>query len=91
MVEFVFTSCSSNREDQLGNSDMSRPALQEGFNNQFIEFLNIMSRNIVGVYDLVENESGSVIRAGEVSIYLRCQDVIVVVQQCQSGGGQSVR
>ena len=42
-----------------------------------------MSRNIVGVDDLVENEGGSVVSAGEVSIYLRCQDVIVVVQQCQ--------
>ena len=42
-----------------------------------------MARDIIGVNDLVEDEGGSIVRGGKVGINLRCQDVIVVVKQCQ--------
>ena len=53
------------------------------YDDQLVQFLDIVSRDIIGVNDLVKNEGGSVVSCGEVSINLWCEDVIVVVQQCQ--------
>ena len=39
-----------------------------------------MARDIIGVDDLVEDEGGSVVLGGKVSVNLRCQDVIIVVK-----------
>ena len=39
-----------------------------------------MAGNIIGVDDLVEDEGGSVVLSGKVSVNLRCQDVIVIVK-----------
>ena len=42
--------------------------------------LDIVARNIIGVDDLVEDEGGSVVLSGKVSVNLRCQDVIIIVK-----------
>ena len=62
---------------------MQRPAFQEGVDDQFVQFLDIVAGNIIGVDDLVEDESGSVVLSGKVSVNLRCQDVIVIIKKCK--------
>ena len=42
-----------------------------------------MAGYIIGVDDLVEDEGGPVFLSGKVSVNLRCQDVIVIIQKCK--------
>ena len=42
-----------------------------------------MSRDVVGVDDLVQGEGRLVVIIGKVGINLRCQDVIIIVKQRQ--------
>ena len=62
---------------------MQGPAFQEGVDDKLVKVLYIVSRDVIGVNDLVEDKCRSVVNCGEVSIHLWCEDVIVVVQQCQ--------
>ena len=57
--------------------------LQEGVHNKFIQLLDIVSRDVVGVDDLVESEGGLVVIIGKVGADLWRQDVIVIVKKRQ--------
>ena len=68
LVEFMFPTRCSYRENQLGHADMEGPTLQKGVHNKFVQVLNIVTGNVVGVNDLVQGEQGNVIVIGKMCV-----------------------
>ena len=59
---------------------MKSPAREEGGHDQVVYFLDIVSRDVGRINDLVQGEQRPVVIIGEMGADLRSQNVILVVQ-----------
>ena len=59
---------------------MKSPSREKCGDDEFVKFLDVVTRDVVGVNDLVHGEQSRVVCCRQVGVYRRCQDVVVIVQ-----------